>query len=149
MSIAISYIEQKTQEHYIDNLQTGNLVKFKADVMPIIYHYGIIERIGDELYIIHNQTSIKNAYGGNLIREDLREYVKGRKIVSVEKTRFDQNQLSEMTEFLKDKKYHFINNNCERFINYLKSREFVSPQTVKWGLITSLALATIILIKRK
>jgi hypothetical protein len=149
MSITTAYIDNQEQLDKIKSLKTGDLVKFKADILPIIYHYGIVDVIDEDIFIIHNQTDFINKNGGNLLREDFRKYAKGRKIISVEKTGFNRDQLSEITEFLKDKKYHFINNNCEHFISQLKTNKFTSPQVIKWSLITVALIGISIVIKKR
>ena len=129
-----AYIEAKNKQNILQNLQTGDLVKFEADVHPIIFHYGIIDRVGNDLFIYHNQATFLNKNGGSMIREDFNEYAKGRKIISVEKTGLDREALSEMADLLKSHRYDFVNNNCEHFVNKLRNNKFVSPTAGKIAL---------------
>ena len=144
-----AYLESNIKHYNLEQLQTGDLIKFQADVAPIIYHYGIIHRTGDNLHIYHNQATFKNRAGGGLIREDFKKYIKGRKIVDIEKTGLNDSQLSEMTEILRHKKYHWINNNCETFINNLMVEKRIYPQLGKWALGLIGIIGVIWWIKRK
>lgn len=129
-----TFTEAKAKKYQLNNLDTGDLVKFEADVMPILFHYGIVKRYGDKLYIYHNQTSFLNKNGGSLIMEDLNEYAKGRRIVKIEKTGIDENDLQQMVDALAGHKYDLVNNNCEHFVNKLKSNNFKSPTMAYVGL---------------
>ena len=128
------YLESDIKQAKMSQLETGDLVKFQADITPIIFHYGIIERIGDDLFIYHNQATFTNKFGGGMVREDFKKYAKGRKVVSIEKTGLDGKQLREITDLLKTKRYHWVNNNCEHFVNKLKSNKFISPTVGKLAL---------------
>tara|TARA_R110000850_G_scaffold87677_5_gene188480 strand:- start:9 stop:452 length:444 start_codon:yes stop_codon:yes gene_type:complete len=129
-----AYIEADVKKHNLKNMQTGDLIKFEADVHPIIFHYGIIDRVSDKLYIYHNQLSFVNKSGGSMIREDFNEYANGRKIISIEKTGLNKDQLQQMADVLKSHKYDFVNNNCEHFVNKLKINRFISPTAGKIAL---------------
>lgn len=144
-----AYIEADIKQHSFNKLQTGDLVKLQADISPIIYHYGIIDRIGNDLYIFHNQATFKNRLGGGIIREDFKKYALGRKIVEVNQTGLTKNELSGIIEVLKTKKYHFLNNNCEHFINNLRKSKLISPQAGKWALALIIIIGAISILKRK
>lgn len=131
----LNAIKIQNREHAISKLQTGDLIKVRAEVLPILYHYGIIEKQGDELYIYHNQTDKVNSNGGNLICEPLNNYIKGKDIISVTKTNLNSNDLKQMYNTLKGLKYDFINFNCEHFVNFASDKKFVSNQVYKWGAI--------------
>lgn len=145
----IAYLEADIKKYSLDKLHTGDLVKFQSDISPIIYHYGIIDRVGNELYIFHNQATFKNKSGGGIIREDFKKYASGRKIVEVTHTGLTKNEISEIVEVLKNKKYHFLNNNCEHFINNLRRSKFVSPQAGKWALGLAIIISAFIILKRE
>ena len=117
MSYSLSSLDEikiKNREHAISKLETGDLIKLKVDILPILYHYGIVEKQGDELYIYHLQTDKINSNGGNLICEPLEKYMKGRDIISVTKSDLGNKDLKKMYEALKGYKYDFINFNCCR-----------------------------------
>lgn len=144
-----AYLDASIKSYNINQLQTGDLVKFQADIMPVIYHYGIIDRVGNNLYLYHNQPNFINRNGGSLIREDFKKYAKGRKIVEIQKTGLTNDDLAEMTEILQDKKYNFVSNNCEHFINGLRENKFISPQVIKWTFGLTVVVISIIVLTRK
>jgi len=144
-----SYMESLVKNEKFKKLQTGDLVKFEADLHPIIFHYGIIQRVNDELFIYHNQMSFLNKNGGSLVRENFEKYAKGRKIISIEKTNIDSESLSQIADLLKDKKYHFVNNNCEHFANTVRLKKFISPTAKKLAIALVIGLTAIVIIRKK
>lgn len=134
----------------ISGLKTGDMIKVKAEFLPIIYHYGIIQEKGDGLYICHLQPDKKNIYGGNLIFEPLQKYMIGRDVVSVIKTDVTSNDIEKMFDALKNYKYDFIGFNCEHFVNFTTDKKMVSNQVFKWGSIVAIGvLVTWMIRKRK
>lgn len=148
MTIKTELLKSTVKENHIANLKTGDLVKLKADVMPIIYHYGFIVRSGDEILFYHNQQSLSNVFGGNLVVEDFKKYSKGREIVSIKNTDLTQDDISKMADVLKDKKYHIVNNNCEHMVSKILDTDLTSPQVNKW-LFGALAVTAVYLILKK
>lgn len=145
----INNLKIKNREHCISKLESGDLIKVKSESLPIIYHYGIIEKNGNDVFIIHNHPNSINSKGGNVCKEHLSKFIKGRDIVSVEKTNLKSTEINEIYEYLKAYKYDFINFNCEHFVNVVKGKKYVSSQVFKW---TSLAIITAVvyyLIKNK
>ena len=128
----LDLIKIQNRNHIISKLETGDLIKTKADIMPIIYHYGIIEKVDGNLFIIHNHPDKINSTGGNTIKEPLEKWIKGKDIVSVEKTNLDIEDVKNLVETLKTHKYDFINFNCEHFVNFAKNRDYVSPKVLRW-----------------
>lgn len=141
-------IKIKNREHTISKLQTGDLIKSKVEVLPLLYHYGIIERQGDKLFIYHNQTDKINSNGGNLICEPLENHIKGKDIISVTKTNLSSSDLSQMYNSLKGLKYDFINFNCEHFVNFATDKKFISNQVFKWSSIIAIGVLVTYLIRR-
>lgn len=144
----LNNIKIQNREHTISKLKTGDLIKLKVDVLPILYHYGIIEKQNDKLYIYHLQIEKMNIYGGNLICEPLEKYIKGKDILSVIETNLSSKDLSVMYESLKKKKYDFINFNCEHFVNFASDKKLISNQVFKWGSIVAIGILVTYLIRK-
>lgn len=145
----INKIRIDNRNFIVSKLQTGDLIKTKADILPIIYHYGIIERQDDEIFIIHNHPDKINSKGGNTIKESLSKWIKGKDIVSVEKTNLKIDDINELVETLKNYKYDFINFNCEHFVNFAKNKDYVSPQVLRWTSIAIIGISVYFLLKNK
>jgi DNA adenine methylase len=62
-------------------------VKTKAETYPLIFHYGIVEKNLEGIFVIHNHPDKINSKGGNTVREPLEKWIKGKEIISVEKSR--------------------------------------------------------------
>ncbi|MDF1858368.1 MAG: lecithin retinol acyltransferase family protein [Candidatus Pelagibacter bacterium] len=143
------YLKAITKKTVIKNLKTGDLVKVKADLLPFLYHYGVTVKDEDEMYIYHFQPDRKNKLGGNLLREKLKDYIKGKEIISVVKSNIDESEIRQVLEKLKKEKYNVFSNNCEHFVNFIKEKKFISPQLKNWGLIISLSIATYLILSKK
>ena len=156
MTILTKYNEAPLNKIKIDNrnfliskLETGDLIKTKAESYPLIYHYGIVENNLEGLFIIHNHPDKINSKGGNTVREPLEKWIKGREIVSIEKTNLKPDDIEKLYQELKKYKYDFINFNCEHFVNFAKNKNYVSPQVLRWTSVALIGLAVYFLIKNK
>ena len=116
--------------------------------MPILYHYAIVEKQGDRLYIYHLQTDKINSNGGNLICEPLDTYIKGKDIISVTKSNLGSKDLTQMYEALKGYKYDFINFNCEHYVNFVTDKKLVSNQVFRWGSVIAIGVLVTYLIRK-
>jgi hypothetical protein len=145
----LSKIKIQNRNHLISKLETGDLIKIKSDVYPLVYHYGIIEKTNDEFFIIHNHPDKINSKGGNTVREALDKWIKGKDILSVEKTGLDLANIKDIYENLKPFKYDFFNFNCEHFVNFAKDKSYISPQVIKYTSITIVGLFVYYLIRNK
>jgi len=145
----LNKIKIENRKHIVSKLQTGDLIKTKADILPIIYHYGIIIKEENEIFIIHNHPDKINSKGGNTIKEPLEKWIKGKDIVSVEHTNLNVDDINELVETLKNYKYDFINFNCEHFVNFAKNKDYVSPQVLRWTSIAIIGISVYFLLKNK
>jgi hypothetical protein len=146
---ALNDIKIQNREYIISKLETGDLIKLQAEVLPIIFHFGIIEKQGNELYIYHNQTDKINPSGGSLVCEPLEKFIIGRDILEVTKTNLNSTDLSKMYNTLKNLRYHFVFNNCEHFVNFATIKKPVSSQVYKWVTIIGISALAYYLIKNK
>jgi hypothetical protein len=74
---AILKIKLENKQHTITKLKTGDLIKTKAEDYPLIFHYGIIDKQGDSLFILHNHPDKKNSKGGSIVKEPFDKWIKG------------------------------------------------------------------------
>ena len=145
----INKVKIENRDYIISKLETGNLLKTKAETNALIFHYGIVEKDIDGLFIIHNHPDKFNSKGGNTVREPLEKWIKNRHIVSVEQTNLKLEDIEKIYEELKKYKYDFINFNCEHFVNFAKNKNYVSPQVLRWTSVALIGLAVYFLIKNK
>jgi hypothetical protein len=146
---ALDKIRIENREYVISQLQTGDLVKVKSEILPIIYHYGIIDITLEGIFILQNQPDKFNSKGGNVIKEPFEKWIKGRDIVSVEKTNLNTHDIDDLQKTLKDYKYDFINFNCEHFVNFAKYKSYASPQVIRWTSLVAISLLVYYLIRNK
>lgn len=145
----IESIKQKNKQYLISKLTTGDLIKTKAEQYPLIYHYGIIYKTIDGLFILHNHPDKRNSNGGTIVKEPLDKWIKGKDIVFIEKTNLNTNDIEELYNKLKKYKYDFINFNCEHFVNFAKNKDYVSPQVLRWTTLIAIGITAFYLIRKK
>jgi hypothetical protein len=134
----------------VSKLKTGDTITTKSTLIPLYVHYGIIERIEDEIFIVHLHPNKVNSSGGNLIKEPLTKWlVGGREIVSIQETNLDSATLDQLYKDLKEQKYDPINYNCEHFVNFAKGDYFVSRQVIRYTGILLIGVFVYYLIKNK
>lgn len=146
---ALDKIKIQNREYVVSQLQTGDLVKIKSEILPIIYHYGIIDLTPEGIFILHNHPDKFNSKGGNVIKEPFEKWIKGKDIVSVEHTKLNTNDIDDLQKTLKDYKYDFINFNCEHFVNFAKYKSYASPQVIRWTSLVAISLLVYYLIRNK
>jgi hypothetical protein len=145
----LNKIKIENRSFTISKLETGDLIKTKAESYPLIFHYGIVEKNLEGLFIIHNSPNKINSKGGNTVREPLEKWIKGRDIVSIEKTNLKPDDIEKLYQELKKYKYDFINFNCEHFVNFAKNKNYVSPQVLRWTSVALIGLTVYFLLKNK
>lgn len=145
----LNKIKVENTDYIVSKLETGDLIKSKSHKYALIYHYGIVDKNLDGLFIIHNHPDKVNSNGGNTVKEPLEKWIKGRDIVSVEKTDLKTDDIDKLYQELKKYKYDFINFNCEHFVNFATNKKYISPQVLKWTTIGLIGIGVYFLIKNK
>jgi hypothetical protein len=149
-ALSLYKLKIENRSHIVSKLKTGDTITTKSKLIPLYIHYGIIERIGDEIFIVHLHPDKVNSSGGNLVKEHLDKWlVGGREIVSIQETNLDSATLDQLYKDLKDQKYDHINYNCEHFVNFAKGDYFVSRQVIKYTSILLIGAFVYYLIKNK
>ena len=146
---ALLKIKLENKTHTISKLKTGDLIKTKAEDYPLIFHYGIIDKQDDNLFILHNHPDKINSKGGSIVKEPFDKWIKGKDIVSVEPTNLKTTDIDELFDKLKVYKYDFINFNCEHFVNFAKNNDYVSPQVLRWTTLIAIGITTFYLLRKK
>jgi hypothetical protein len=146
---AIQKIKLENKKHIISKIKTGDLIKTKAEDYPLIYHYGIIDKTPEGIFILHNHPDKRNSKGGTIVKERFEKWIKGKDIVSVESTNLKTNDIDELYQKLKVYKYDFINFNCEHFVNFAKNNDYVSPQVLRWTTLIGIGIITFYLLRKK
>jgi hypothetical protein len=149
-NIGIYKLKIENRNYTVSKLKTGDTIITKSKILPLYVHHGIIERKGDEVFIVHLHPDKVNSSGGNLVKEPLEKWlIEGREIVSVESTNLDSKTLEQLYKDLKSEKYDHINYNCEHFVNFAKGDYFVSRQVIKYTGILLIGAFVYYLIKYK
>jgi hypothetical protein len=146
---SLNKIKIENTDYIVSKLETGDLIKSKSNKYTLIYHYGIVEKNLDGLFIIHNHPDKVNSNGGNTVKEPLEKWIKGREVISVEKTDLKTDDIDKLYQELKKYKYDFLNFNCEHFVNFAKDKNYVSPQVLRWTTLALIGLGVYFLIKNK
>ena len=149
-ALPIYKLKIENRKHIVSKLKTGDTIVTKSKLLPLYVHHGIIEKKGDEIFIVHLHPDKVNSSGGNLVKEPLEKWlIEGREIVSVESTNLDSKTLEQLYKDLKEEKYNHINYNCEHFVNFAKGDHFVSRQVIKYTSIILIGAFVYYLIRNK
>jgi hypothetical protein len=149
-SLPILKLKIENRNNIVSKLKTGDTITTKSTLLPLYVHHGIIERVGDEILIVHLHPDKVNSSGGNLVKEPLSNCLKnGREIISVESTNLDSKTLDQLYRDLKTEKYDPINYNCEHFVSFAKGDYFVSKQIIKYTGILLIGAFVYYLIRNK
>lgn len=149
-AVGLYKLKIENRNHIVSKLKTGDTITTKSKLIPLYIHHGIIERNGDEVFIVHLHPDKINSSGGNLVKEPLDKWlVEGREIVSVQETNLDSATLDQLYKDLKAEKYDHVNYNCEHFVNFAKGDYFVSRQVVSYTGILLIGAFVYYLIRNK
>lgn len=149
-AVPLYKLKIQNRNHIVSKLKTGDTIITKSKLIPLYVHHGIIERKGDEVFIVHLNPDKVNSSGGNLVKEPLNKWLTGgREIVSIHETNLDSATLEQLYKDLKAEKYDHINYNCEHFVNFAKGDYFVSRQVVKYTGILLIGAFVYYLIRNK
>ena len=149
-NIGLYKLKIQNRNHIVSKLKTGDTIITKSKLLPLYVHHGIIEKKGDEVFIVHLHPDKVNSSGGNLVKEPLDKWlIEGREIVSVESTNLDSETLEQLYKDLKSEKYDHLNYNCEHFVNFAKGDHSVSRQVVKYSCILLVGAFVYYLIRNK
>ena len=149
-TIGIQKLKIQNRDYIVSKLKTGDTITTKSKLVPLYVHHGIIERVGEDIFIVHLHPDKVNSSGGNLVKEPLNKWLtNGREIVSVQQTDLDSVTLEQLYKDLKEEKYDHINYNCEHFVNFAKGDYFVSRQVVKYTSILLIGAFVYYLIRNK
>jgi hypothetical protein len=102
------------------HFQTGDIITARIDLLPVIYHKGVILIKGPEIYVCHNTPNKVNESGGNIVIEKLSDFIKSRTIVGLERTSITASELEQAIKANNTKQFDLINYNCEHFISSIK-----------------------------
>lgn len=148
-NIAVSSLTVNAKDILLNQLKTGDIIKVKSEILPIIYHYGIVLKNESSATIFHNDPFFLNRKGGNIINEDLASWLVGKEIVEVTSTNVNETELKAYIAKIHSEKYHWFNFNCEHFVYNLKSKNVFSAQVVGYSIIAaSIILGAIIVFKK-
>lgn len=98
-------------------MNTGDIITASIPLLPGIYHQGIIVDTGDQKLVYHNTPTARNDAGGNMIVEPLESWIRSRRIVDVQPTGLNADQIRSRSMQFQDKPFNLFTWNCEHFIN--------------------------------
>lgn len=110
-------------------LKSGQLVKAKAEIIPIIYHYGIIIVEDGEIYILHNSPAKSS------VIELFENWEATRSVVSVIDTEligFSNEYILNRFDSVCKRDYILFQYNCEHFVDCMLNRPQRSEQVRTW-----------------
>ncbi len=116
------------------NFRTGDFITARVKSLPFLYHRGLIVVEDTCVYIYHNTPMYKNFAGGNVIKENVADWLKSRDITSVEPTNITKEYIEEMSLLLAPRSFNLFSFNCEQYAFLIKDGYSKSPQLFWWGI---------------
>jgi len=111
---------------------TGDILKAEVN-NPFVYHYGIVIIKDGQIEVVHNAAKKKNNHGGNIVSESLKDFLKTRRIVHVQRTKIKRDRIIKMIDKYKSIPFNIFTFNCEQFIFEIRDGT-PSSQQLRQGL---------------
>ena len=102
-----------------------------------------------EVFVYHNTPVEINSLGGNVVKQNIKEYEETREIFSIKRTSLTKEHIEQSANDLAHKKFDLLMFNCEHFVNFASSKKYVSGQVIKLTGIALLGILVYYLIKTK
>lgn len=118
----------------MESLRTGDIITARVKSLPFLLHKGVVVSDDNSISIYHNTPMLKNAYGGNVVKEDITEWQASRYIISIEHTGLSKKFIEQFSYDLRYRPFNLFSFNCEQYISLLKNDWSESPQLFWWGL---------------
>ncbi len=113
---------------------TGDILTARVRSLPFIFHQGIIVNEGSGILVYHNTPRFSNEKGGNVVTENIDDWLKTREVVNVEPTNMTADYIRSTSEERANMKFDLLSFNCEHYVSLLKTGKLRSPQLLKWSL---------------
>lgn len=95
----------------------GDMVQVNCSNLPFCYHLGIVTNENGRLYVYHNTPTLQNSYGGNIIRQPIEDFLKGRAYIGKKNIPVDMQHLKRYIWNNRQRKWHLGQFNCIRFVD--------------------------------
>jgi hypothetical protein len=122
----------------LQNIKTGDILTASVKSLPFILHKGVAVNKNNVITIYHNTPMYSNTFGGNIVSENINDWLKSRKIVHIKNSLISEKKLNEFLELNKYKKFNIMTFNCEHFVNLVKIGKSKSEQLRLWGILFTL-----------
>jgi hypothetical protein len=110
---------------------TGTILKTNCHNIPFCFHLAICENVNNKILVWHCTPTKENSFGGNIICEDLNEFLKSRNIKNVIANELNSNDIASYVEENKTNKWTALKFNCETFINEICNKKQQTTQLAK------------------
>ena len=115
--------------------RNGDYIISKIKSNPLLTHAGLVVIEKGEVFVYHNTPVEINSLGGNVVKQNIKEYEETREIFSIKRTSLTKEHIEQSANDLAHKKFDLLMFNCEHFVYFIKNGEYISPQIAKWTLI--------------
>ena len=101
--------------------KTGDIITADIKSLPIVKHRAIVvtNELNEPLFY-HNTPTQKNKFGGNVICDNLQDFMVGRKIYRIEHTKIKKSDVLQVFEKCKHNKFNLLGFNCYDFVDEIK-----------------------------
>jgi hypothetical protein len=97
-------------------LKEGDVIYTNCVGNHLCYHLGIVYQKGDKKFIFHNAPTNNNKFGGTIVSERLEEFMKGRDIIKIVKTKAKNEDILSVTKRCRSEVWDTFLFNCEDYV---------------------------------
>jgi len=101
---------------YLDKLNEGDVIYTTCTNYALCYHLGIVYDDGGKKRIYHNDPSNMNKYGGTVCAESYENFMKGRIVQRVVRTKATNQDILRVAKKCKYEVWDSMFFNCEDFV---------------------------------
>jgi len=98
-------------------MKTGTVLICSIDDMPFIKHQGIVINRGGKDLVAHCTPEAFNRYGGNIVIEPYERFIRGRKVIAIERTGATYATIMDYVSKNVSRKFDSLAFNCFQFVH--------------------------------
>jgi hypothetical protein len=119
---------------------TSGTILITTTNIPMVKHVGICILLDGKIYVLHNSPVEKNKVGGNVVCDDLNDFLIDREVINKINTYFTSEYLLNKAVNVSKNKWDAKLFNCEDFVNYLTDINIHPTQSAQALAVVSVAV---------
>lgn len=111
-------------------MKPGTIIITTCKDIPLFcHHIGVVGKNGE---VWNNTPAKENSIGGNVVRQPIREFMSGRKVIEIHNEVVDVEQIETYAASVMHKRWHPTEFNCEDFVEEAVTGKKYSLLKITW-----------------